>query len=402
MKSFWEKTLPNVVVKCGTPCFVYSWEHVQAARRELGVLSGKLPIRHWLSVKTSPVRPLLASWRDLGEGAEVVSHFELLAALSEGFSPDNILVNGVGKHVWLPDIDVCGLRVQFDSLKECVMLAPLARQRRWRVGLRFQAIGERDPDDARYRGQFGLTPDEAPAALDHLKVEQIQVESVHFHLRSNVRAAKDYQVALQSLATSCIRYGLFPRVVDCGGGLPVPGERIRTTGESSFSIDLLDLASVLAEIPSLFPSAVEIWLENGRFILARAGVLVVRVIDVKDRPDGRYLICDGGRTNHALVSDWQHHDLFTIPDRGMEKCHTIICGPTCMAFDWLTREALPSAIEVGDLVVWMNAGAYHIPWETRFSHGLAPVAWLESSGEVRIVRRRESFKEWWGQWDECN
>jgi diaminopimelate decarboxylase len=62
----------------------------------------KIICRHWLSCKTQPVAPLLCWWRAQGRPIEVVSEFELRAALAEGFAPQNILVNGPAKHRWLP------------------------------------------------------------------------------------------------------------------------------------------------------------------------------------------------------------------------------------------------------------------------------------------------------------
>jgi len=68
-----------------------------------------------------------------------------------------------------------------------------------------------------------------------------------------------------------------------------------------------------------------------------------------------------------------------------------------MAFDRLCRSDLPTDIRIGDLVIWYNAGAYHIPWETRFSHGLAAVVWIDR-GDMGLARRRETFEEWWNLW----
>ena len=74
-----------------------------------------ISFRHWLSCKTQPVAPLLRWWRAQGRPIEVVSEFELRAALAEGFAPENILVNGPAKHHWLPQFDLRGLSVNFDS-----------------------------------------------------------------------------------------------------------------------------------------------------------------------------------------------------------------------------------------------------------------------------------------------
>ena len=95
--------------------------------------------RHWLSCKTQPVAPLLRWWREQGRPIEVVSEFELRAALAEGFSPDAILLNGPAKHHWLPALAGEGLRglsVNFDSPAEVSALLPIARQLDWRCGVR--------------------------------------------------------------------------------------------------------------------------------------------------------------------------------------------------------------------------------------------------------------------------
>ena len=137
----------------------------------------------------------------------------------------------------------------------------------------------------------------------------------------------------------------------------------------------------------------EFWLENGRFVTSRAGVLVVTVVDRKEREGVRYLVCDGGRTNHALVSDWEEHRVEVYPKReGAETCMSTVCGPTCMAYDHLCRRELPSDVKVGDQLLWHNARAYHLPWETRFSHGLAPIVWYGSDDEVTLVRDVSDLK----------
>src|SRR4029077_20474886 len=115
-------------------------------------------------------------------------------------------------------------------------------------------------------------------------------------------------------------------------------------------------------------------------------------------PEGRYIICDGGRTNHALVSDWETHRINVIPERKGKVVPATVCGPTSMAFDRLARVSLPEDITLGDLILWSNAGAYHVPWETRFSHGLAPVIWVDDKHEISLARDRESFQRWWNMW----
>jgi hypothetical protein len=69
-----------------------------------------------------------------------------------------------------------------------------------------------------------------------------------------------------------------------------------------------------------------------------------------------------------------------------------------MTDDILGRLPLPDDIAVGDVIAWMNAGAYHLPWETRFSHGLCAVAWSDADDRLVLARPRESSEMWSQSW----
>ena len=124
----WHPLVNESVGRWGTPCYLFSWLPVLEALDELEGLRSNLPIRHWLSFKTQPMRPLLNMWRKRGSGVEVVSEYELRAALSEGYAPDQILVNGVAKHTWLGRTRVPNLRVHVDSPRELPIVTELANE----------------------------------------------------------------------------------------------------------------------------------------------------------------------------------------------------------------------------------------------------------------------------------
>jgi hypothetical protein len=65
-----------------------------------------------------------------------------------------------------------------------------------------------------------------------------------------------------------------------------------------------------------------------------------------------------------------------------------------MTDDRLGRWQLPESVAVGDVIVWLDAGAYHLPWETRFSHGLCPVVWFDRDEQLTVARSRESVESW--------
>jgi diaminopimelate decarboxylase len=124
---------------------------------------------------------------------------------------------------------------------------------------------------------------------------------------------------------------------------------------------------------------------------------VLKILDVKERRGLRQLICDGGRTMNALHSLWEQHALIPLAERSGAEVPTVVCGPTCMAFDQLARIPLPRSLKTGDHLLWLDAGAYHLPWETRFSHGHAAVFWHDENG-LHPARARQSFENWWSPW----
>lgn len=380
-----------------TPFYLFAAGPFAEAQHRLEVLDFGRPVRLWLSAKTQPLPPLWNWWRRQRGGIEVVSEFEFRAALVEGYEPGEILINGPAKHRWLPEVGRPGLRVNFDSPRELAALLPLARQQKWRIGLRLRTSGERDPEFPEFATQFGFEPTEAAAALRRLARAGMSAETVHFHLRTNVLEASFFSEAVAAVVGFCQDSAWKPRYLDCGGGLPPSFTQGVDGRHFDAAMRLPNYAAALRQAGQKLPFLEEVWLENGRFLSASSGVLVVQVLDVKERPGCRILICDGGRTLNALVSTWENHELQPLERRGGRLVLTSVHGPTCMAFDCLGRRRLPASLRPGDHLLWFEAGAYHLPWETRFSHGFAEVWWEDEPG-LRRVRAAETFERYWSSW----
>jgi diaminopimelate decarboxylase len=393
----WSRLSKCAAAVVGTPCFLVSEQAVRAQLTTLQAIESSVPLRHWLSLKTQPLARLVDAALEWGIGIEVVSEFELEAVLGAGTAPDRILVNGVGKPSWLPQHRVANMSVHFDSLSEVRELASFAKTLDWQVGLRCAIPPRPSAVQAAEWDQFGMTADELRGAAAFLADAGVPVRGLHFHLHTNVDRVSDYQHALAHVADVAAALNMRPDYFDIGGGLPIAGERVYGKRATRL-FDLKGFRDLLGSIRSRCPGIREVWLENGRFLTGPAGALVVSVLDKKDRGGRRYLICDGGRTNHARPAATELHDILLETSRGGPLRPTVLCGPTCGAVDRLGEWMLPESVVPGDRIIWLNAGAYHIPLETRFSFGLAPVVWFDEADEPHVVRSRETAAEWWNQW----
>ena len=378
----WVDRVAQAVEYVGTPCYVSAFAPVERALDRLDVLRAPVPVRSWLSYKTHPLPSLAREWIACGRGVEVVSATELDVLLRMGCPIDRLLINGVAKHTWLGSYAIDRLRVHFDSLHEVDALLPIACAHHWRVGVRVHAPDERDARAGRFGGQFGLARTEAVAALRHLSAAGADVQSVHFHLGQGRRDPLAAARGVALLADVCDEAGVEPIYVDCGGGLP-------SDDNPELEPALAGLEAAFHVVATRFRNVREIWLENGRYVSGSSTALVVRVLDIKDRDECRYVICDGGRTNQALAADRHQNPITILPARGGPERLTTVCGPTCMTDDRLGRWMLPESLTVGDLIVWLNAGAYHLPWETRFSQGLCAIAWFDAAERISIARPQQ-------------
>lgn len=385
----WRTLVRRALRVTETPCFVFSAEALARQTATLERFRTELPVRHWWSCKTLSLDPALTWWKHSGRSVEVVSEAEFLQARRLGFGVDDLLLNGPAKHRWLPRHALAGLRVNFDSLAEIEALIPLAKRHRWRLGVRINTATEVHGEHPGVRTQFGLLPAELPRAARGLARAGLNVEVVHFHVRTQVERADVYAQAMREVLAAAAAVGWQPTVLDLGGGWPTAEvEDLKgRTFDARFSRPALE--RTLRPV-TRFPGGAalrELWMENGRWLAAPIGVLAVRVLEVKEERGAgtRVVIADGGRTLHAMVATWERHAIVPLRDRPGPRVRTLVCGPTCMAFDNLGIHLLPRGLRAGDVLLWMDAGAYQTQWETRFSHGLAAQVWVEER-EIHLVR----------------
>jgi diaminopimelate decarboxylase len=133
--------------------------------------------------------------------------------------------------------------------------------------------------------------------------------------------------------------------------------------------------------------------------LAPTAALVLLVLEVKQKFGRTFVLCDGGRVNHALPSDWEeHHMYFPSSPRDGRRIDATICGPTCMAWDFIARGEVPEDIGPGSFIVYDAAGAYHWSWQSSFSHSRASVAVVKEGAtgqlSVKPLVKRQSTRGW--------
>jgi bifunctional diaminopimelate decarboxylase / aspartate kinase len=179
-----------------------------------------------------------------------------------------------------------------------------------------------------------------------------RVTGLHAHTGSGILDIANWTETGELLAQLARR---FPdvTVVDLGGGIGVPEQ----LGMSE--IDLSDLDRGVAALKAKFPR-IEFWMEPGRLLVAKAGVLVSVVTQLKDKGDVHYVgIATGMNSLIRPALYGAHHDIrnLTRLEEPLSSKVSIV-GPICETADQLgTDRWLPPTVE-GDVLLVANCGAY--------------------------------------------
>jgi diaminopimelate decarboxylase len=368
------------------------------------------------SYKTNPIPGVLSQLHAAGLGAEVISHYELWLARQLGVPAERIVFNGPAKsEISIREAIEGGIQLlNINHREEIAVVSRIARDvgRRPRVAIRV-TVGDG------WQGQFGVPIGEGRALAAYeeaIRSPHLDVVGVHAH-RGGMIGSRDELVAFVTPVLSFAnqlyeKFGLSVQILDFGGSLATPtvnplSDRDlrlnRTFGrdlsppdvESALSIDeyVSQLTGMVEEFFSrLGRPRPRIFLEPGRAVTGDAQLLLASVLTTKDEGDTRFAIMDAG-INLAQSCRSEYHHLMSANhiDRPANAVYTVV-GPLCTPGDTLYWAARLPALEPGDSVVIMDAGAYFVPFATSFSFPQPPIMMIDN-GVATQLRRGERFED---------
>jgi diaminopimelate decarboxylase len=400
----------------GTPAYVTDVVTIDAAAAALARAFPNPWIRQY-SVKANDVPAVIAAvcGASGSPGANVVSRGEWAAASAAGVPNARITLEGVGK----TDADLRAavraarngdgpLWLAVESVGELAVLARLAASpapdRRIDVLLRLNPDVSPETHAAlavgRGASKFGLTETELTEAVDGYATSPgLRLRGIHLHIGSQLGAVDAWRDGVRrALAlVALVRGGLDDfDTLDVGGGFPVPPFGEPGPEPERFA---RELPALLATIPAdRRPRRLAI--EPGRFLVARAGWLVARVLHVRDRT-GRQVILDAGMTELIRPALYgARHDVVGLTSLGRpvddggaataDPEPVDVHGPICESTDALGEHRLPP-LRRGDLVAIRDAGAYGASLSSTYNgRPRPPQVLLAGDGALALGRRRGS------------
>jgi diaminopimelate decarboxylase len=382
-----------------TPFYLYSAASLTARYR--GFAEAFAPARPLIcyAVKANANLAVLHLFARLGAGADVVSEGELRRALAAGIPPQRIVFSGVGKtRAELDAALTAGIhQINVESIPELRRLseAAAARGATARIAIRVNpdvdALTHAKISTGKKENKFGIDIDEAVDAY-RLAGDLPGIEPVGLavHIGSQTGGGLGpFQEAFERLAELIVelrQVGLVVRRVDLGGGL---GIRYHTETPP----DPKDYARLVQGVFGTLD--VEITCEPGRVLVGPSGLLVAKVIYVKDGASRRFVIVDAAMNDlirPALYEAW--HDIVPVrlPAPGAVLSPADVVGPICETADsFASARDLPPLAE-GDLVAMSNAGAYGAVMSSTYNSRLLVPEVLASGSRFDVIRARPSYE----------
>jgi diaminopimelate decarboxylase len=333
---------------------------IQAAHR-------KPQIRIGYSVKTSSTDEHLRHARKCGFLIECISQMEIDRALSVGVPRDEIILNGPGKFWPLNRNPVTGLHMLFcDSIEEfdrVLEIPGLART----LGFRIQLPN--------LPSRFGIPIDKIENFQRVLaRVRKLKNKAqlgFHFHMPSWAIGVRRWKEAMLSLLTWCQAVEQVTKVpvqhLDLGGGF-FPSD-----------MEKIDFKWLQETVHEALPEVQAIYFEPGRSLTQEGEVLFSRVLDIRRSPDNKIaeVVVDACIAELPLIQSYAHRIFFqscapsqTTGFTHLKKGETKILGRICMENDVLSRGLdVPSSVELGDLIIFGDAGAYERSMSYDFGRG---------------------------------
>jgi diaminopimelate decarboxylase/aspartate kinase len=200
--------------------------------------------------------------------------------------------------------------------------------------------------------KFGIAVAEADELAQLTRDAGVRVTGLHAHTGSGIFDVANWIETGDLLGDLAKR---FPEVgvIDLGGGIGVPEQ----AGHSE--IDLLGLERGVATLAKKFPH-MEFWMEPGRFLVAKAGVLVAVVTQLKGKGDVQYVgVATGMNSLIRPALYGAHHDIRNLSRLGEPMSHRVnVVGPICESADQLGADRWLPQTREGDVLLIANCGAY--------------------------------------------
>ncbi|MBU1225340.1 MAG: diaminopimelate decarboxylase [Gammaproteobacteria bacterium] len=385
--------LDTLAERFGTPLYVYSRQALESAYQAYADAFAETPHLICYAVKANSSLAILNVFARLGAGFDIVSGGELARVLAAGGDANKIVFSGVGKTTdeMRAALEAGILCFNVESESELHRLNRVAGELGKVAPVSFRVNPDIDPKTHPYistglkENKFGVPIADAPTLYRLAAgLPNLAITGIDCHIGSqltDLSPLADAADRVLALVDALAAEGITLHHIDLGGGV---GIRYRDETPP-------DLAAYGRVLAARFVGRHEkLLLEPGRSLVGNAGLLLARVEYLKPGEDKNFAIVDAAMNDLMRPALYEaYHAIVAVNERPTPAKRYDIVGPICETGDFLGF-ARDLAIEEGDLLALLSAGAYGMSMASNYNSRPRAAEILVDKNEIHLIRQRET------------
>ena len=386
----------RIAKKFGTPFYCYSYsklkENINKFKKNFRSFSPLI----CFAVKSNTNVNLIREIKKFGLGADVVSLGELMIAIKAGIKPNKIVFSGVGKTSSELNFAINKkiLLINAESLSEIMEINRLAklRNKKVRVGVRLNPNTDAKTlnqiSTGKKENKFGVNKDTFHKIVDFCKnSKNIDLKCLSVHIGSQILDYKPYGKMLEAVSHILDKTNHQFEFIDLGGGMGINySNKDKTLNYKKYNTAINNF---------LKKHNVKIIFEPGRSIIGNTGMLISRVIYIKDSGRKKFIILDAAMNDlmrPALYGAF-HRTLPVIKSNKISNKPYEFVGPICESTDkFITLEKFQK-LEEKDLIAICDVGAYGMSLSSNYNLRPKPIELLIKGSKINVIRKRQKHSE---------
>ena len=386
----------RIAKKFGTPFYCYSYsklkENVNKFKKNFKSFSPLI----CFAVKSNTNVNLIREIKKFGLGADVVSLGELMMALKAGIKPNKIVFSGVGKTSSELNFAINKkiLLINAESLSEIMEINRLAklRNKKVRVGVRLNPNTDAKTlnqiSTGKKENKFGVNKDTFHKIVDFCKnSKNIDLKCLSVHIGSQILDHKPYGKMLEAVSHILDKTNHQFEFIDLGGGMGINySDKNKTLNYKKYNTAINNF---------LKKHKVKIIFEPGRSIIGNTGMLISKVIYIKDSGRKKFIILDAAMNDlmrPALYGAF-HWTLPVIKSNKISNKPYEFVGPICESTDKFITLKKFQKLEEKDLIAICDVGAYGMSLSSNYNLRPKPIELLIKGSKINVIRRRQKHTE---------
>ena len=388
--------IQNIAKKFGTPAYCYSYkqlkENINNFKKNFKSFSPLI----CFAIKSNTNVNLIKEIKKFGLGADVVSMGELMMAIKAGINPKKIIFSGVGKtsNEISYAIDKKIFLINAESKSEIMEINRIAKLKRKKIQIGIRLNPNTDAktlnqiSTGKKENKFGVNKKTLFEIINNFKnYKNIELKCLSVHIGSQILDHKPYEKMLNVVNKILNQTNHKFEFIDLGGGMGISYD------DNSKKLNYKKYNIAIKRFLKNHKS--KIIFEPGRSIVGNIGILISKIIYIKETEKKNFIILDAAMNDlmRPALYGTNHKILPSIKTNINSKKTYEFVGPICESTDKFTTLKNFQKLREKDLIVICDVGAYGMSLSSNYNLRPKAVELLIKTSKIKVIKKRQKYKD---------